>query len=342
MNIDTDLGSIAMRGNVGLQFIHANQSSSGYAIGFGNAAAPKLMSDGTNYNDVLPSMNLIFSLPREQTLRVALAEQMARPRMDDLRANHNYEVALAGNHPNEWVANGGNPTLKPWRATAFDISYEKYFGRRGYFALAGFHKDLHTWIQNVELPYDFTGYDPAGRTPISNMGWFTRPENRNGGILYGFEAALSVPFDLLWQPLDGFGLVASYSNTHSKVQPDGPNGAVEQLPGLSREVSNITLYYEKYGFSTRVSQRSRSPFLGEVYGFGGDRSQRYINSEKIVDFQLGYSFADTSALKGLSFLFQVNNVTNEPYREYFPNFDNLPQMFNEYGRTYLLGAMYKF
>ena len=192
------------------------------------------------------------------------------------------------------------------------------------------------------MAYDFTGYDPREFDPASPIGEFTTPENGQGGSLYGFETALSVPLDLLWQPLDGFGLITSYSKTKSAIEPLGPGAGSEPLPGLSEEVSNITLYYEKSGFSTRVSQRHRSPFLGEVQGFGGDRQKRYIDSEDIVDFQVGYSFADGTQLQGLSLLLQVNNITNEPYREYFPDAGNLPRIYNEYGRQVLLGASYKF
>ncbi len=33
---------------------------------------------------------------------------------------------------------GGNPLLDPWRATALDLSYEKYFGEKAYVAAAIF------------------------------------------------------------------------------------------------------------------------------------------------------------------------------------------------------------
>ena len=340
-NVNADWGSIPVRGNVGLQVIHTDQSSVGFAVNEGDGAATP-MSGGDTYNDILPSLNLAFGLPHEQTLRVGLGQQMARPRMDQMRANHTYNVPTSGQDVGRWFGTGGNPELKPWRATAFDISYEKYFGGRGYFALAGFHKDLHSWVKETRVPYDFSGHTPPpGSSPISNQGLFTRPENVNGGIIYGFEASLSIPFDLLWQPLDGFGLVASYTNTHSRVEPDGPGTGAIDLPGLSREVSNITLYYEKYGFSTRVSQRKRSPFLGEVIGYGGDQALRYVNSESVVDFQIGYAFPESTALSGLSLLLQVNNVTDEPYREYFSD-TGLPQKYEEYGRTVLFGATYKF
>ncbi|MGH8086015.1 MAG: TonB-dependent receptor, partial [Lysobacter sp.] len=342
-NIDTDLSdTVSLRGNVGVQVVRTDQSSDGLIVPFGDADAPVALAGGDEYTDILPSLNLALGMPYDQTLRFALGQQMARPRMDDLRANQNVSIDASQGVNGEWRGSGGNPELQPWRATAFDVSYEKYFGGRGYFSLAGFHKDLQSYIYNQTVAYDFSGYDSRGFDPDSPIGEFTTPQNGEGGILYGFETALSIPLDLLWQPLDGFGVITSYSRTKSAIDPLGPDGGDEPLPGLSEEVSNITVYYEKSGFSTRVSQRHRSPFLGEVQGFGGDRQKRYIDSEDIVDFQVGYAFAEGTRLQGLSLLLQVNNITNEPYREYFPDSNNLPRIFNEYGRQVLLGASYKF
>src|SRR5690606_29585122 len=143
--------------------------------------------------------------------------QMARPRMDDLRANQNVSIDASQGVNGEWRGNGGNPELQPWRATSLDLSYEKYFGSRGYFSLAGFNKDLQSYIYNQTVAYDFSGYDPRGFNPDSPIGEFTTPVNGEGGSLYGFETALSVPLDMLWQPLDGFGLITSYSKTKSAI-----------------------------------------------------------------------------------------------------------------------------
>ncbi|MEZ0469651.1 TonB-dependent receptor [Luteimonas salinilitoris] len=341
-NLNTDVGEVALRGNIGVQLVHTDQSSTGFVVPFGDADAPIPMSGGAQYNDVLPSLNLSFGFPSDQMLRFALGRQMARPRMDDLRANRNISIRTDRDPNGQWTGDGGNPELEPWRATALDVSYEKYFGGRGYFSLAAFHKDLHSYIYKRTVnDYDFSEFDPRGFDPVSDLGEFTTPENGQGGELYGFEAAVSVPLDMLWQPLDGFGVIASYSKTKSSILPEGPDGPDRSVPGLSEHVSNVTLYYERQGFSTRVSRRSRSPFIGDVVGFGGDLGTRYIGAEDIVDFQVGYAFADGTRLEGLSVLLQVNNVTNEEYREFY--FDNgLAQTYNEYGRQVLLGLNYKF
>lgn len=341
-NLNTDVGDNAtLRGNIGVQLVHVDQSSTGYVVPFGEADTPELLTGGKSYNEVLPSMNLAFGLPHDQTLRVAIGRQMARPQMDELRANRNISIRTDRDPRGEWRGDGGNPELDPWLATALDLSYEKYFGGRGYVALAGFYKDLHSYVESYTIPYDFSGFDPRDFDPPSPIGEYTTPVNRKGGEIYGAEATVSLPLDLLWAPLDGFGIVTSFSATRSAVKPDGPGTPSRPLAGLSRNVSNITLYYEKHGFSARVSQRSRSPFFGKVIGYGGDGSFRWINEEDIVDAQIGYAFPEHSSLSGLSLLLQVNNVTNEPYREYFPDI-GLPQMYNEYGRTVLLGLNYRF
>jgi iron complex outermembrane recepter protein len=123
------------------------------------------------------------------------------------------------------------------------------------------------------------------------------------------------------------------------VQPFG-DGDTRPLPGLSRQVTQLTGYYEKFGFSARVASRKRSAFLAEIEGFGADREFKYARGETLVDVQLGYEIQSGPA-KGLNFLVQVNNATNEPYREYDVN-SNTDSKLDEYGRTILFGVSYRF
>jgi iron complex outermembrane recepter protein len=342
LNIDGMLGEIPMRGNLGIQYVSADQESQGFAVPGGNATAAQPYKGGTNYNDVLPSLNLIFSLTDEQSLRMGVAKQVARPRMDQMRANNGFGIDLTRG---EWSGGGGNPELEPWRATSYDMSYEYYlFGGKGYVSAAGFHKDLKSYIYDQTVDFDFSVFDLTGFTgqiPASTIGRFTKPVNGKGGTINGWELALSLPFGEFAPMLEGFGMLGSYSDTRSGVRPQGP-GTSQPLPGLSRYVSNLTFYFEKSGFSTRVSQRNRSSFIGEIQGFGADRETRYIEGESLIDFQAGYSFSGD--LDGLTVLLQVNNVTNEAYKETFrdPGTPDRPRSYNEYGRTYLLGASYKF
>ncbi len=343
LNIDGILGDVGIRGNIGIQHVAADQESEGFAVPGGNASGAQPFIGGTDYDDVLPSLNLIFSLSDAQSLRFGAAKQVSRPRMDQMRANNGFGIDTTRR---EWSGGGGNPELEPWRATSYDLAYEYYlFGGKGYVSAAAFHKDLKSYIYDQTVEFDFSVFDLTGFTgpiiPTSTIGRFTRPTNGEGGSINGWEFAFSVPFGDFAPVMEGFGLLGSYSDTRSAVRPLGP-GTSQPLPGLSRYVSNITAYYERSGFSTRISRRSRSSFIGEIQGFGADRETRYIVGEALIDFQVSYAFS--GELDGLSILLQANNVTNEPYREFYSDAGrrDRPRSYQEYGRTYLLGATYKF
>ena len=85
----------------------------------------------------------------------------------------------------------------------------------------------------------------------------------------------------------------------------------------------------------------RSGYLGEVQAFGADLEQHYIHKETVADFQLGYTIQN-GKYEGLNFLLQVQNLFNEPYREFYPDAYQSPRQYTLYGRRYLLGVNYKF
>ncbi|MDC7806441.1 TonB-dependent receptor [Luteimonas sp BLCC-B24] len=351
-NISSDWGDTAVTGNIGVQIQRVDQSS---ASNYWDATQPagsnvRPFEDGKTYTDVLPSMNLAFALPNEHTVRIGLAEQVARPRVDQLRSSLEFGVDDQG-RPG---GSGGNPLLDPWRAYAFDISWEKYFGNRAYVAAAFFYKDLRTYIYTETRDgYDFSGllanYVPRpGASPITQTtGNFTAPQNAEGGTLRGLELTASLPFDLWSESLRGFGIVASASFNDSSIQIFDPESANSvgsgpiDLPGLSKRVYNLTAYYERNGFEARVSQRRRSDFIGEIGNFDGARTLRYVVGENITDAQLSYSFGDGSSLDGLTLLLQANNLTNAAYQTYAGTRDR-PLEYIQWGRTYLLGLNYRF
>jgi iron complex outermembrane receptor protein len=333
-----DTWGVPVRGNVGVQMVHTQQSSSAFNVDTNNLNAPKTAEEGTSYNDFLPSLNLNFDMGSDQHIRVGAGKTMARARLDQLRASASASVDTT---KLLWSGSGGNPELKPWRANAFDLSYEKYLDKGTYFSVAGFYKKLKTYIYDQVLPFDFTSYPNDGVTPKSNIGTLTRPANGTGGTIKGLELSGSLDAKTLSQALDGFGATGSYSRTSSENQPDGP-GTTGALPGLSRNVSNLQLFYEKSGFSTRVTRSARSDFRGEVTGFGADRAFTDIKGAAQVDFQVGYEFKE-GQYKGLSFLFQVINAGDTAYQTTttLSNGAKAPNEYTKFGRTMLLGLNYK-
>ncbi|PZO03432.1 MAG: TonB-dependent receptor [Alphaproteobacteria bacterium] len=348
-NVDHNLGGLPLTGNVGLQIVHTDQQSSGFAASGSGASTRSIpVSGGLEYIEVLPAANFILELSDDQFLRVAAARTLSRPRMDDMRASRNFSFNVQNNNalarPDQnspWGGGGGNPQLTPTIADVFDVSYEKYFAnRRGYVSLAAYYKHLETYVYNRNQIFDFTGYPTGGVIPVINQGIVGAPDNGDGGYVQGIEFALSVPFEIVHPMLDGFGAQFSVSQTESEVRPDR-NQAPTALPGLSETVANLTVYYEKNGFQLRASNRYRSDFLGEVAGFGNGRTLRSVAAENIVDAQIGYEF-QSGVLEGTSILVQVNNLTDEPFKTFENGDERRTIDFQRYGRTFLAGVNYRF
>jgi len=175
---------------------------------------------------------------------------------------------------------------------------------------------------------------------VLRQGYITIPQNGQGGSIKGLEFTVSMPGSLIHPVLEGFGAIFSASRTESEIQYSLSDPSIP-IPGLSKTVGNLTVYYEKGGFSARLSERYRSKFLGEVSGFGNGRTYRMVKEETVLDSQIGYSF-ENGPLKGLSLTAQVNNLTNEPFVTYQNGDERQIIDYQEYGRTYLVGVAYKF
>jgi TonB-dependent receptor len=346
---------VTLKGNVGVQVIYTKQSSDAFFLDQTHGGAVTPFTAGKKYTDVLPQINLAFVLPEQQTVRVGLAREMARPRMDQLKASTDDGVSTITGIPG---GSAGNPFLDPWRANAVDLSYEKYFGNKAYFSAAVFLKDLKSYIfDTTDQNHDFTtlinnlppGYFGSGVTPVP-VGPLSQPLNGQGGKLKGVELAVSLPGEMFADALRGFGTSLSVSQTDSNITifdpPSGSNSVVSTtglgnipLPGLSKTVWNATVYYENAGFATRIATRARSKYIGEVVNFANDRSFRYVKGDQITDFQMSYEW-DAGRMRGVMLLFQVNNLTNAPYVAYVSSESRLID-YQTYGRQILFGVNYR-
>ena len=214
-----------------------------------------------------------------------------------------------------WSGSGGNPKLKPYIAVGTDLSYEFYFGKSSYFAAAVFNKNLLNYIYN-QTTLDYTSRTTPTTTPRSRR---PAPSARSRGRRTAPAARCRA-----WsvrragrraaRRLDGFGVQANFSLTNSNIPvssissiPGGP----ATLPGLSRKVANLALYYEKYGWSVRAAERYRSSFTGEAVALFDQLGYTKVLANKQTDLQLGYAFSE-GRWNGLSLLLQVSNLTNTP------------------------------
>ena len=341
LNINTMVGSIPVRGNFGVQYIHSNQSSTAIADNKSGLAVPNSISGGASYNNALPSLNLIASFPHDQELRLGIAEELQRPRFDDMTASN--EASL-NSTTLMWSSSAGNPALKPTLADGLDVAYTKYLGKEGYISVAPYYKYLKTYIYTEAQPYNFSGLQTNGVTPISNIGEATQPVNGTGGNMKGIELTVSMPLDMLTPVLTGFGVVANSSWGKSKIKTNF-NGDVKSsdLPGFSSTIANLVLYYTNGGFELRYRESYRSTYLGEVQGFGANLAYANFLGVHSESLQASYEFKSGPA-KGLTGLFQVLNLNNPTITQtqtYANGSMSGLSQSDTYGRTYLVGINYK-
>ncbi len=345
LDIEQDFDAGVFTGNIGVQAIRTDQSSSGIAFANGQQVDVTL---GDTFWDVLPSLSLTARLDNGWVFRLAGSRQIQRPQLDDLRSAIGYGVTttIDGQSPTGLYpyisGGGGNPLLRPYRANAMDINIEHYFaGGSGVVALQLYYKDFVSFVDTDRTVFDYAGLPtPAGTAPATTIGLLNAEVNTGGGDFYGGELSATIPFDMFTSVLDGFGATGGVGYTKSKIERG--NGDVAPIPGYSEWVANGTLYYERGGFNARGSVRYRSEFIGDFTGFGGTPTRRLARAETIVDAQIGYDF-DSGTLDGLSLYFQGQNLTNAPFVSQF----DVPEPravidYQEYGRRFLAGFTYRF
>jgi iron complex outermembrane receptor protein len=355
-NLKGNLGAVPYTGNIGFQVINTDQSSAGLSAN-GNTVFP--VTGGAKYTSFDPSMNLVFTPFGESDLiRLSVARQEARPRMYDMRAsrNYSYDATLAGstdlNH-SPWGGGSGNPALRPWKADSVDLSFEHYFkNNNGYISFTVFEKKLLTYIYNQNVLSDFSSYPYTGGTaPTLEEGIASTPVNGTGGNLSGMELTVSLTSDLLTNgAVKGFGVFAGGAITNSNIQPWGPGNGTAPISGLSKQVANITLYYEHSGFAARVSQRYRSSTREYITTFGapspsGDATPgggfSQAQPETVIDAQISYAFRH-GALKGLTIYLDGSNLNNEPLVTYNNGDPRQVMNYQKYGASYSAGFTYKY
>ncbi len=360
LNIDTEIGKLPITGNIGIRRVDTDQSATvlenvggdpqlgaQYIVDdngiVNDLYAPSVL--GIKYTDYLPSLNLNFKVSDATQIRFAAAKVMARAPINrlagDASASVNNDGEINGSSTN-------NPFLKPFYADQYDISYEQYFeDTDGALVVAAFYKNIDSFIDTVAIEnFDFKGngfnvpeyiVDPVSGEQIetTNGVYETAVNNAKGGYIRGIELAYTQVFSFLPSPFEGLGINASYSYTESEVQSItdlGGDSVSQDLPGLSNNVFNGTLFYSYENFETRLNVRYRDDFVSEQVAV----NEQVVNfdAETVIDFQTSYQFTDSFGM-----LLQVNNLTDEPTQSYFGTTSKTgtTQFF---GRQFYLGFTY--
>ncbi|MCL2913708.1 TonB-dependent receptor [Shewanella corallii] len=318
---DTDVfGNMPLRGNLGVRYVNTDVESKGASEELDGSIVDRTLDN--DYSDVLPSFNLALGLTEDLLLRGAVAKVMSRPSLSDLSAHR----SVNDNGDGLIVIRQGNVDLDPYRAIAYDLSLEWYFDEASVLSVAGFYKDVDSFIFDLRhATVDLDGNDVE----------IIEPTNGAGASVKGAEVAFQHAFDYLPGFLNGFGVNLNY--TYQTSDADFNREGVDNsfgMPGLSRDSYNAVVFYEKDAFSSRLAYNYRSKYLIEPSGrqedvvFGDDYGQ--------LDFSASYDIT-----KQLTVSFNAINLTDAEQRQYAEFEERLYENYI-YGRRYHLGLSYSF
>jgi len=154
----------------------------------------------------------------------------------------------------------------------------------------------------------------------------TRPHNAdNGAKVSGVE--------LQWQQAfgsTGFGTVVNYTYTDAKTGALA-GGRKLNVIGNSKNQANASFFYEKYGFSARVSYNYRSKSYGGLDQGGQDVTSAYGQWDATASYDI---------TPQVSLFATAVNIGNELIRT--NTTDGLPVGVYENGARYSLGLRAKF
>ena len=306
-------------------------------------------AQAATYTLALPSLNLSYwVVPDKLQARAAVSETMSRPDLNQLAPNATNE-AINGTPILIYTGTAG---LKPIKAWSADLSLEWYYQPHSALNGALFGKkvmnDIYTGVtSNVDLgTKEYVGGQP-GTVPGTPFLWtISAPANGAKETFTGVE--------LSWQHFleNGLGTHMQFTHTWSKGydQFGNPTGAVNAAPPTTLSVS---LIYGKGPFNADVNWDYTSR-----YTYVCAQCTEVPGWPAIAD---PFSWVTASAhyrfFKGFEVYVEGKNLTNAIARSYLNGNPLLPWAngflvgqsasgvgagYSAYGRSFVLGASYRF
>ena len=298
------------------------------------------VTNKNSYLDILPNVNLRYSLTDNFILRAAWTNTIARPKFYDLVP---YFLII----PGDQELTAGNPKLDPVKSSNIDLMAENYFESIGLVSGGVFYKKMKNFFYNyLNAAYtreNFASDFPGVNNPIEEGRWeFAQRRNGDGADVLGAELALQRQFDFLPGFWRGLGLYLNYTYTWSKAEGIyGSDGTLirenVKLPGAAPHIFNASLSYENKAFTGRISANFTSAYVDDSDdgGYTDDAFyDRYYDKQFFLDVNASYRITPM-----LRIFAEANNLTNQPLR-YYQGVAERTSQLEYYGPKFNLGLKF--
>ncbi|VVT21126.1 TonB-dependent receptor [Erythrobacter sp. EC-HK427] len=369
-NFDATLGSLPIRGNIGLRVVNTEVAATGFrgelsaVFDQNTGELTSIVQDttslvevtgGGSYTEYLPSFNLTADLTPDLLGRVAVFRALSRPDPSNLSFGRSFNALVDEGSPIFSVAEAigtasatGNPFTDPLLSWNFDVALEWYPDEDTIFAVGGYYKSFNGGFETVGQFETFTVDGEDLQTLVT-----TTNTTQDTSTIYGFEISAAHRFSYLPRPLDGLGFRLGYNFADSDfefqddtlgaittVNPDGSTTTSAALIppsnifGLSRHVLSAQVYYEIAGFDFQGVYKYRSSYFQQFVGDPG--RIRYVDDTGVFEARISYTLN-----RNVRFTIEGLNLFNEPRTDYRGTPDDFSQTL-VYGPRYFAGVRVRF
>lgn len=258
-----------------------------------------------NYNAFLPMFHLKYSLNDKSNIRAAYTRTFVRPNFGDMTPGESTD-----NTKNPIVITKGNQDLKPTFANNFDLMGEYFFDNVGLISGGFFYKGIRDVIFK-----DVNYYNQEGNNYV-----ITQSKNLKNARLFGLEAGINKRFDFLPGCWSDFGIELNYTFINSRVKVPRQIGTGSSattledktsLPDQSKHMGNAILFYEKDHIMIRLAGNYRGKSISTINQQLGPGFYIWTDKNFTLDASATYDI-----MKGLKAFVEMNNLTDEPLRQY--------------------------
>jgi iron complex outermembrane receptor protein len=329
--LEGEIASMLWSGNVGVRMVKTEQTSTGWGeeiisitpnpddptVSILETTEAKPLEVTNDYKEVLPSMNLKLEVREDVDVRLSISKTITRPELNKIGVDVGYNT-----RPTQggfFGASGGNPYLKPYTATNFDLAINWYINESSYIGITFMNKDIEDFIVTAEKETVISGYNF-----LEN-----RPFNLDNASISSVEVATNIVFDFLPGALSGLGVQMNYTfvdDDSAFVETEDYSFGID---GLS-DTGNFILFYEYEAVQIRASYNWR---------------ERYLWGFEYEEYTTDYGQWDVSASYDINEHFSIFaegvNLTQETIGNYQGSSNRIIDYTN-YGRRFSVGVRASF
>ncbi len=304
-------------------------------------------SDHSTHDDWFPMAQLKVKATDFLDIRLAYSKTVSRPSFRYLSP----KIFESEGNDREY----GNMDLLPQTNYNYDIYASFYSNHIGLFTIGAFYKELTDQVLNytiIIIDPEKYGLSPsyAGKSLLQPI------NNKWPGWVKGLEFEWQTHFWYLPGFLDGFLLSANVTFMDSETKYPffsfqrvwvGPpkyyestgkdSSRTNKVIGQPDLLGNITLGYEKGGFSGRISMYYQGPTITDA-----QRQNKALDVTKDNLLRFDVQLSQKLFTEGLIFYLNMSNITNNPDRQYLTYFPDFLARQENYGWTADIGVRYKF